>query len=150
MSGFTINTVTVSGNLTRDPEVRQLPSGTSVTSLRLAVNESYKDSNTGEWSDRPNYFDVTVWKGLGEAVAKQLSKGDAIAVSGRLRWREWGEEGSKRQSVDIIADSVLPSPRNGSSGGGGGGARQQQQEVPIDTGGLPPAGAAPYDDDIPF
>ena len=96
MSGFDINTVTVSGNLTRDPEVRNLPgSGTAVCSLRIAHNERYKDAS-GEWTDRAAYFDVTVWSGLGEWMGRNLHKGQKVVVSGRLKWREWEQDGNKR------------------------------------------------------
>ena len=88
MSGFDINTVTVSGNLTRDPELRNLPSGQAVCSLRIAHNERFKDAS-GEWADRAAYFDVTIWSGLGEWMGRNLTKGQKVVVSGRLRWREW-------------------------------------------------------------
>jgi single-strand DNA-binding protein len=111
MSGFDINTVTVSGNLTRDPELRTLPSGNAVCNLRIAHNERFKGGD-GEWTDRPQYFDVTVWSGLGEYLAKNLAKGEKVVVSGRLKWREFEVAGSKRQAVDITADSVVPAPRS--------------------------------------
>ena len=110
MSGFEINTVTVSGNLTREPELRNLPSGQAVCSIRIAHNERRKDS-AGEWSDAPAYFDVTIWSGLGEYLAKHLAKGQKVVVAGRLRWREYEADGDKRQVVDITADSVIPIPR---------------------------------------
>ena len=101
-----INRVVMTGNLTADPELRSTPSGTAVCSLRIACNTRRKDSN-GEWVDKPNYFDVTVWGGQGENVARHLVKGRPVAIDGRLEWREWEtQEGSKRQAVDIIADSV--------------------------------------------
>ena len=91
MSGFDINTVTVSGNLTRDPELRNLPSGQAVCSLRIAHNERFKDAS-GNWADRAAYFDVTIWSGLGEWMGRNLTKGQKVVVSGRLRWREWGRQ----------------------------------------------------------
>src|ERR687891_2380065 len=101
-----INRVVLVGNLTRDPELRHTPSGTPVCSLRLAVNTRRKDES-GQWTDKPNYFDVTVWGQQGEACAQYLSKGRPVAVDGRLEWREWeAQDGSKRQAVEIIADSV--------------------------------------------
>ena len=134
MSGFDINTVTVSGNLTREPELRNLPnSDQSVCSLRIAHNDRYKNAS-GEWADRPQYFDVTVWAGLGEWIAKNVTKGQKVVVSGRLKWREWGEEGNKRQAVDISADSVIPVPRSNA------------QTSDAESGYTPSAG----DDDIPF
>ena len=74
MSGFDINTVTISGNLTRDPELRNLPSGNSVCNLRIAHNERFKGAD-GEWADRPQYFDITVWSGFGEYLAKERCEG---------------------------------------------------------------------------
>src|ERR1044072_5532053 len=118
MSGFDINTVTVSGNLTREPEVRNLPSGTAVCALRIAHNDRYKDAPV-EWADRTAYFDVTIWGGLGQWMGNNLSKGQKVVVSGELRWREGGSEGQKRRAVDIPAFSVGPVVRDGDSRGGG-------------------------------
>lgn len=125
MSGFTINRTVQSGNLTRDPELRSLPSGTSVCNLGIAVNERYKDSATGEWSDRANFFNWTVWGGIGEWVAKNLEKGDSVTLEGRARWHDWEDsQGNKRSAVDFVADSIVPQR----SGGGGGSERQQRRE----------------------
>ncbi|HMH46109.1 MAG TPA: single-stranded DNA-binding protein [Solirubrobacteraceae bacterium] len=100
-----INRVVMTGNLTADPELRSTPSGTSVCNLRIACNTRRKEE--GEWADKPNYFNVTVWGAQGENAARYLSKGRPIALDGRLEWREWEtQEGGKRQAVDIIADSV--------------------------------------------
>ena len=112
MSGFDINQLTISGNLTRDPELRSLDSGHALCNLRIAHNERRKNA-AGEWIDRA-YFDVTVWSGLGEWIAKNVTKGQKVVVAGRLRWRQYEVDGSKRQAVDITADSVIPLPRNGS------------------------------------
>ena len=102
-----INRVVLVGNLTKDPELRHTPSGTAVCKLRLAVNTRQKDGQTGEWGDKPNYFDVTVWGNQGESCAQYLAKGRPIGVDGRLDWREWeAQDGSKRQAVEIIADTV--------------------------------------------
>src|SRR4051812_5471512 len=106
MAATNINRVVLTGNLTRDPELRSTPSGTSVCSLRVACNTRRKDAS-GEWVDKPNYFDVTVWGAQGESCATYLSKGRPVAVDGRLEWREWEtQDGQKRQAVDIVADSV--------------------------------------------
>src|ERR1700748_823150 len=106
MAASNINRVLVTGNLTKDPELRSTPSGTSICKLRIAVNSRRKDAS-GQWVDKPNYFDVTVWGAQGENCAQYLQKGRPVAVDGRLRWREWtGTEGQKRQAVDIIAESV--------------------------------------------
>ena len=88
MAASNINRVVLTGNLTRDPELRSLPSGMSVCSLRLAVNTRRKDAS-GDWEDKPNYFDVTVWGAQGENCAQYLSKGRPVALDGRLEWREW-------------------------------------------------------------
>ena len=159
MAATNINRVIVTGNLTRDPELRSLPSGTAVCSLRIAVNTRRKDNSTGEWTDKANYFDVTVWGAQGENCARYLSKGRPVAVDGRLEWREWQDkEGNKRQSVEIIADSVqFLGGRE--DGGGGGNGFQARSDVPVDQSDLQPAAApsggggssAPAgEDDIPF
>lgn len=124
MSGFEINAVTVSGNLTRDPELRATRSGTDVTSLRIAHNSRRKVGE--EWEDETHFFDVTLWKGMARWVAENVRKGQKVVVAGRLQWREWEDkDGNKRQSVDVVADSIVPE-RSGSGGGngnGGGGGR---------------------------
>ncbi len=153
MAATNINRVIITGNLTSDPELRSLPSGTAVCKLRVACNTRRKDNSTGEWVDKPNYFDVTVWGAQGENCAQYLSKGRPVAVDGRLEWREWeAKDGSgKRQSVDIIADSVqfLGSREDG---GGNGSRFTPQSDVPADTGDFQaaPAGDGSSDDDIPF
>ena len=156
MAGTNINRVVLTGNLTRDPELRALQSGTSVCSLRLACNTRRKDAS-GEWVDKPNYFDITVWGAQGENCAKFLSKGRPIAVDGRLEWREWqDQQGNKRQSIDIIADSVQFLGSRDDAGGGNGSSFTPRSDVPVDTSDMEPAPAAPSggsgsgDDDIPF
>jgi single-strand DNA-binding protein len=151
-----INRVIVTGNLTRDPELRSTPGGTAVCKLRIAVNSSRKNSS-GEWEDKPNYFDVTVWGAQGENCATYLSKGRPVAIDGRLDWREWeAQDGSKRQGVEIIANSVqFLGSRDGGSGGGGNGnaTTTQQSDIPADTSDFSSsetAGVGASDDDIPF
>lgn len=156
MSGFDINTVTVSGNLTRDPEVRSVPGGQTVCGLRIAHNERFKNAE-GEWADRTSYFDVTIWSGLGEWMGRNLHKGQKVVVSGRLKWREWDSpEGQKRQAVDITADSVVPVVRE-DRGGGGSNGYAARSDVPADTSDYQPAptssvggGSGGPPDDIPF
>jgi single-strand DNA-binding protein len=148
-----INSVVVTGNLTRDPELRSLPSGNSVCKLRIAVNSRRKDQS-GEWVDKPNYFDVTVWGAQGENCATYLSKGRPVAIQGRLEWREWEtQEGGKRQAVEIIADSVQFLGSRDGSGGGGNGNAAAQSDIPADTSDFTssePAGVGAAEDDIPF
>jgi single-strand DNA-binding protein len=155
VAGTNINRVVLTGNLTRDPELRSLPSGTSVCSLRVAVNTRRKDGQTGEWVDKPNYFSVTVWGAQGDNCARYLSKGRPVAIDGRLEWREWEKDGGKRESIDIVADSVqfLGAREEGAGGGNG---FQQRSDVPVDTADFQPAAAPsaspspPTEDDIPF
>ena len=149
-----INRVILVGNLTRDPELRHTPSGTAVCKLRLAVNSRQKDSATGQWGEKPNYFDVTVWGNQGESCAQYLSRGRPIGVDGRLDWREGeAQDGTKRQAVEIIADTVqfLGSPLDESGEGGKSG--EGGQYVPA--GAATAASGAAHDftasdDDIPF
>ena len=159
-----INRVVLVGNLTKDPELRHTPSGTAVCSLRLAVNTRRKDE-TGQWVDKPNYFDITVWGQQGENCAQYLAKGRPVAIDGRLEWREWeAQDGTKRQATEIVADTVqFLGSRDGSAAGGNqggnfnnggqnqGGGFTPASDVPADTGDFAPSGGgnAP-DDDIPF
>src|SRR4029079_8179979 len=117
-----INRVVLVGNLTRDPELRHTPSGMAVCSLRIAVNTRRKDNTTGQWTEKPNYFDITVWGNQGESCAQYLSKGRPVAVDGRLDGRGWAaQDATKRQPVEIIADSVqFLGGRDGGGEGGGG------------------------------
>ena len=143
-----INRVVLVGNLTRDPELRHTPSGTAVCGLRLAVNSRRKDPSTGEWGEKPNYFDVTVWGNQGESCAQYLSKGRPVAVDGRLDWREYeAKDGSKRQAIEIIADSVQF--LGGRGDGEGGQSYILSSDVAADQSDFVKAGAA-ADDDIPF
>ena len=153
MAATNINRVVLTGNLTRDPELRSLPSGMSVCNLRIASNTRRKDAS-GEWMDKPNYFSVTVWGAQGENCARFLSKGRPVALDGRLEWREWqGQDGAKRESVEIVADSVqfLGGREEGQGGGNG---FTPQSDVPVNNSDFQPvaapAGSAPADDDIPF
>jgi single-strand DNA-binding protein len=154
MAATNINRVIITGNLTRDPELRSLPSGTSVCELRVAVNSSRKDES-GNWVDKPNYFNVKVWGAQGENCSTYLTKGRPVAVDGRLDWREWEDQnGNKRQSVDIIADRVqFLGSRDGGGEQGGGQRFNAQSDVPADTSDFDspaPAAVGASDDDIPF
>jgi single-strand DNA-binding protein len=150
-----INRVVMTGNLTSDPELRSLPSGMSVCKLRLACNTRRKDNASGEWVDKPNYFDVTVWGAQGENCSRFLSKGRPVAIDGRLEWREWETpEGQKRQAVDIIADSVqfLGSREDAGNGNGFAGGGNARSDIPADDADFQaaPVGGSTGDDDIPF
>jgi single-strand DNA-binding protein len=148
-----INVVVITGNLTKDPELRHTGGGTAVCELRVAVNSRRKEGQ--EWVDKPNYFNVTVFGAQGENCANYLAKGRPVAVEGRLDWREWeAKDGSgKRQAVQIVANSVqFLGSRDG--GGGNGNGFTPQSDTPTDTSdydAAPAAGAsAGGDDDIPF
>lgn len=154
MAASNVNVVVITGNLTRDPELRSTPGGTSVCKLRVAVNSRRKDGQTGEWIDKPNYFDVTVWGAQGENCANYLSKGRPVAVDGRLDWREWeAEGGGKRQNVEIIANSVqFLGSRDGSASDNGKAAFEPSDDMPADadTSDFEGAAAGGKEDDIPF
>ena len=141
------NIVTVTGNLTRDPELRAAPSGTSIGKLRIGVNGRRKDGQTGEWVDKPNFFDVTVFGKSAENAAKYLKKGRRVLIEGRLDWSEWEtKDGGKRQGVQIIASKVayLPSGKSAEE------TEAESSEAPANASELAGVGAADGDEDIPF
>jgi single-strand DNA-binding protein len=155
-----VNVVVLVGNLTRDPELRATGGGTSVCRLGLAVNERTKDPATGEWGERPNYFDIDVFGPQGENCAQYLTKGRQVAIEGRLRWRSWETpEGQKRSAVSVVANSVqFIGPRDsGGQGGGWGGPSAGQGAGQGAGAGFTGPGPEPSkgdfnesDDDIPF
>jgi single-strand DNA-binding protein len=153
MAGTNINRVVLTGNLTRDPELRSTGSGLSVCGMRIACNTRRKDQS-GNWVEKPNYFDITVFGGQGENCAQYLSKGRPVAIDGRLEWREFQDkDGNKRQAVDIIADAVQFLGSRDDGGNGGSGRFTPQSDVPADTGDFqaaPVGGGGASDDDIPF
>lgn len=100
-----LNQVTLMGNLTRDPELRQTPTGQNVTSFSLALNRAYKDQS-GEWQEATDYIDIVCWGPLAERVAQYLSKGRRCLVQGRLQSRSWEQDGQKRSKVEVLANDV--------------------------------------------
>ncbi len=148
------NTITIVGNITRDPELRYTPSGQSNTRFGVAVNRRWQDRSSGEWQEATSFFDVVCWRELAENVSESLGKGNRVVVTGRLEQRTWEtKEGDKRNVVEIIADDVAPSLRfatakvernerrgggdfspgggaGGGGGGGGGGGRPAGDPVP--------------------
>ena len=140
---MSINKVVISGNLTRDPELRSTPNGTSVLALGIAVNDRRKNQESGQWEDVPNFFDVTVFGSRGESLSRFLSKGSKIAVEGKLRWSQWETpDGDKRSKVEIIADDIEFMSSRGEGGGGGG---YNAPSAPA-----PSGGTETFEDDIPF
>jgi single-strand DNA-binding protein len=154
-----LNRVTLVGRLTRDPELRHTGGGDPICSIRLAVSSRARDESGG-WGDKSNYFDVTVFGRQAQTAADYLTKGRRIGVDGRLSWREWqAQDGSKRQSVEVIANDVFFLDSRGDGGGSGGEREATGWSRPADD--LAPVGAAagggggggngPADDaEIPF
>jgi single-strand DNA-binding protein len=149
------NSVTLVGNITRDPELRFTPSGQATASFGLAVNRRWQNRQSGDWEEATSFFNVVCWREQAENASESLAKGSRVIVTGRLEQRSWETpDGEKRSVVEVVADEIGPSLRwatanvvknerrsgdgGGSSGGGGGGARPASNE--------PPA----YDDEEPF
>jgi single-strand DNA-binding protein len=135
MSNFNINRVVIVGRLTRDPELRALPSGINVGSLRVACNSSRRDPD-GNYTDRPNFFDVSIYGASAESVNRYMRKGSRVALDGRLEWREWETDNQKRQAVSIVADTIqfLEGPGDRpeaieESGAQDGGGEEQDSEL---------------------
>lgn len=145
---MSINRVIITGNLTRDPELRSTPSGTPVLAFSVAVNDRRKNPSSGEWEEVPNYIDCSMFGSRAEGLSKYLYKGSKVGIDGKLRWSQWERDGQKRSKVDVIVDNIeLLSPRNS-----GGGSYQAPAEAPAPSADQIPS--APeitvYDDDIPF
>jgi single-strand DNA-binding protein len=118
------------GNLTRDPELRQTPTGQNVTSFSLALNRAYKDAS-GEWQEVTDYIDIVCWGPLAERVAQYLSKGRRCLVQGRLQSRSWEQDGNKRSKVEVLANDVtFLDSRGGGSGDSDGGNRGGESPAP--------------------
>jgi single-strand DNA-binding protein len=153
MSYFTINRVVLVGRLTRDPELRALPAGTSVCSLRIACNSSRRDAD-GEFVERPNFFDVSVYGASAESVSNYMRRGSRVAIDGRLEWREWETaEQERRQAVSIVADTVqfLDSPGERSHLGEPDERRSGEQDGADEDGREPVGvGASGEEDDLVF
>ncbi len=148
-----INRVVLTGNLTRDPELSATGTGLSVCKLGIAVNTRRKSGDT--WEEKPNYFRVTVFGRQAESCHQYLKKGRPVAIDGRLEWSQWERDGQKRESIDIIADTVQFLGGRDDAGNGNGfssSVRATESDVPIDTGDFEtaPVTAGASDDDIPF
>ena len=150
---MSINRVIISGNLTRDPELRSTASGLPVLGFGVAVNDRRKNQQTGEWEDYPNFIDCAMFGARAEALAKHLSKGAKVSIEGKLRWSQWEREGQKRSKIEVIVDELeFMSSRNIDSSSSHGGNAGGYFPAPA------PAMAAPvvdapssiYDEDIPF
>jgi single-strand DNA-binding protein len=141
------NSITISGNITRDPEMRYTPSGVSKVSFGVAVNRSWRNQQTQEWEEQTSFFNVVAWRQLAENASATLTKGTRVVVSGRLEQRNWETEaGEKRSIVEIVADDIAPSlrfataeihkvERSGPGGDGGGGGQRRPAPAPAAAGG---------------
>ncbi len=150
------NTVTVVGNITRDPELRFIPSGQAVASFGIAVNRRWQNRSTSEWEEQTSFFDIKCWAQLAENVSESLGRGARVVVTGRLEQRSWQtDQGDKRSKVEIVADDVAPSLRwataevhkneKRSGGSAGGGGFQEGQAVANE-----PSGSGWSTDEEPF
>ncbi len=131
---MSINRVVVSGNLTRDPELRSTANGTAVLSLGIAVNDRRKNPQTGEWEDFPNFIDCTMFGARAEAVSRYLSKGQKVLIEGKLRWSQWERDGQKRSKIDVIVDEIEfmnPRSENSNQGAYGSYAPSSHPEAPV-------------------
>lgn len=158
---MSINRVIISGNLTRDPELRQTSSGTNVLSFGVAVNDRRRNQQTGEWEDYPNFIDCTMFGARADALSRYLSKGTKVAIEGKLRWSQWERDGQKRSKIEVIVDELeFMTSRNG---GGDSrpyasaqpasnqyGSAQGGQYAPSNPAPMIDASSSVYDEDIPF
>jgi single-strand DNA-binding protein len=141
---MSINRVCITGNLTRDPELRETAGGMAILKMGVAVNDRRKNAQSGEWEEVPNFFDVIVFGKRAESLSRFLNKGSKIAVEGKLRWSQWDDKdsGAKRSKVEIVADDIeFMSSRGEGGGGGGGNYGAPTTKTPADP---------VIDDDIPF
>lgn len=165
MSIVSINRVNITGNLTRDPELRATQGGTQVLHLGVAVNDRRRNPQTGNWEDYPNFIDCVMFGTRAEAIQRYLSKGTKVAIEGRLRYSSWERDGQKRSKIEVVIDEIeFMSSRQGDNSGGYG---QQQggysapapqagyqasapQPAPAPAPVATPPAADVYDEDIPF
>lgn len=157
---MSINRVNISGNLTRDPELRATAGGTQVLSFGVAVNDRRRNPQNGEWEDYPNFVDCTMFGTRAEAVSRYLSKGSKVAIEGKLRYSSWERDGQRRSKLEVIVDEIEFLSR-GQQGGGQGGygqpaygqggydAAPMLAPAPQAPAPVPPAGDV-FDEDIPF
>ena len=152
---MSINKVMITGNLTRDPELRSTASGMAVLQFGMAVNDRRKNNQTGEWEDVPNYVDCTMFGTRAESVARYIGKGSKVAVEGKLHWNQWeARDGSKRSKLDVTVDNIEFMSRNDSKAHSSG----QMEGYPMQGQQMPQTQPQPvqsdfgsvYDEDIPF
>ncbi len=145
---MSINRVVITGNLTREPELRNTAGGMAVLSLGIAVNDRRKNNQTGEWEDYPNFIDCTMFGARAESVSRFLAKGNKVAIEGKLRWSQWESDGQKRSKIAVIIDEIeLMSTRSSSET-----TQATKQNVPTYQTSEHHSVLQPsvYDEDIPF
>lgn len=154
---MSINRVIISGNLTRDPELRSTASGMAVLSMGVAVNDRRRNQQTGEWEDYPNFVDCTMFGARAESLSRFLSKGTKVAIEGKLRWSQWERDGQKRSKLEVVVDDLeFMSSRNGqqqNNGGYNNGGYNNQSYAPQQMAPAAPVvetSSSVYDEDIPF
>ena len=146
---MSINRVVISGNLTRDPDLRSTASGMPVLGFGVAVNDRRKNQQTGEWEDYPNFIDCTMFGARAQSVSRFLSKGSKVAIEGKLRWSQWERDGQKRSKIEVIVDEIeFMTSRNDAAPR----AVAPMQAVPAAPAPMtaPVVDASVYDEDIPF
>ncbi|SDR68866.1 single-stranded DNA-binding protein [Parafannyhessea umbonata] len=121
---MSINEVAISGNLTRDPNVRKTASGSSVMNFSVAVNDRRKNQQSGEWEDYPNYVDCVLMGRRADSLAQYLSKGTKVSIAGKLHYSSWEKDGQKRSKLEVLVNEIEFMSR----GNGGGGQYQQTQQ----------------------
>ncbi len=150
---YSLNRVTLLGNLGADPEIRHLPSGIPVANFRMATTESYKDKTTGEKRDQTEWHSIVAWRGLAEVAEKYVKKGSKVYIEGKLRTRQWQDkDGVQRYTTEIQADQMilLDRPSGDRSGGEAQAAPAQRQAATASA--SSPAAPPPEEemDDLPF
>ena len=147
---MSINRVVISGNITRDPELRSTQGGMEVLALGVAVNDRRKNQQTGEWEDCPNFVDCVMFGNRAKSVSRFLSKGSKVAIEGKLRWSQWERDGQRRSKIEVIVDEIefMAGRGDGQHGAAPHTApAPHPYQPPISA---PVADASVYDDDIPF
>lgn len=152
---MSINRVIISGNLTRDPELRSTASGMPVLGFGVAVNDRRRNPQTQEWEDYPNFIDCTMFGARAESVSRFLSKGAKVAIEGKLRWSQWERDGQKRSKIEVIVDEIeFMSARNDANRQAAPAYQQPAAQAPAASAPVAPAVPAVdssiYDEDIPF
>lgn len=151
---MSINRVAISGNIGNDPDLRQTASGVQVLSFSVAVNDRVKGED-GQWTDRPNWIDCTMFGARAQSVSRFLSKGSKVAIEGKLRWSQWERDGQKRSKIEVIVDEIeLMTSRGDAPSQATAQPVRQQAPYQPQMGGMPqavgPVTGTIYDDDIPF